>query len=241
MADVYNSEYESALYRQNQLLAGLTRDERNRLLPKLKPVNLKFADVLYGSGSPINEVYFPANAVVSTVTVIGELRVETSLIGNEGVVGVPVFLGVSEAANESVVQSSGAALAVRAADVLEEFRRMGSLHDAVLRYTHVLLAQVAQTANCNRHHSLEERLSRWLLMMRDRVESNTLALTQEFLSWMLGVRDLSASAAASNLQDAGIIEYDTGRIVILDPKKLETTACGCHRLLKAHFNRLLAA
>lgn len=238
MADVYNGD----LYKQNRLLAALTRDEQKRLLPKLKPVTLKFADVLCESGAPIRQLYFPTTAVVSTVALIDQdLRVETSLIGNEGVVGVSTFLGVRRAANEAVVQSAGAALVIRATDVEEEFRRVGPLHNAILRYTHVLLTQVAQTATCNRHHTLEERLSRWLLMMRDRVGSNTLALTEEFLSWMLGVGNTSAGLAAVSLQDAGIIEYGRSGIVILDRKKLEQSACGCHRLLQAYFDRLLAA
>jgi len=230
------------LYLQNRLLATLSRDERKRLLPKLKPVTLNFAEVLYEAGAPITHLYFATTAVVSTLAVIDQgVKVETSLIGNEGVLGVSVFLGVHLAANEAIVQSAGTALVVSATDIDDEFKRVGPLHDAILRYTHVLLTQVTQTATCNRHHTLEERLSRWLLMMGDRVESNTLALTEEFLSWMLGVGHTLAGSTAISMHDAGIIEYGSGRLVILDRKKLEQSACGCHRLLKAHFDRLLAA
>ena len=235
MADVRDT----SIFKQNGLLARLTRGEKERLLPQFDLITLKLTEVVFAAGSEIKQLYFPITAVISTVALIGEgLRVETSLIGNDGVVGVSAFLGVSRTANESIVQSSGDALVIRAKTAQEEFKRVGPFHDAILLYTHVLLTQVAQTATCNRHHTVEERLSRWLLMMLDRVESNTLTLTQEFLSWMLGVRNTSVSVAAITLQDAGIIEYSRGRIVILNRKRLEESACGCYSLLKAHFARL---
>jgi CRP-like cAMP-binding protein len=235
MADVRDT----SIFKQNGLLAGLTRSEKERLLPQFEVVTLKLTEVVFVAGSEIKELYFPTTAVISTVALIGDgLRVETSLIGNDGVVGVSAFLGVSRTANESIVQSAGDVLVIRAKTARKEFRRVGPFHDAILLYTHVLLTQVAQTATCNRHHTVEERLSRWLLMMLDRVESNTLTLTQEFLSWMLGVRNTSVSIAAISLQDAGIIEYSRGQIVILNRKGLEESACGCHSLLKSHFARL---
>jgi len=235
MADVRDP----SIFKRNSLLASLTRGEKERLLPQFEVVTLKLTEVVLAAGSEIKQLYFPTTAVISTVALIGEgMRVETSLIGYDGVVGVSAFLGVSRTANESIVQSSGEALVIGAKTAQKEFKRVGPFHDAILLYTHVLLTQVAQTATCNRHHTVEERLSRWLLMMLDRVESNTLTLTQEFLSWMLGVRSTSVSIAAISLQDAGIIEYSRGRIVVLNREGLEESACGCHSLLKAHFARL---
>jgi CRP-like cAMP-binding protein len=162
-----------------------------------------------------------------------ENLIEVGLVGREGLSGLPLFLGVPHSANQVIVQSEGTARRMNAKSARDHFSQYGSFHDAILLFTHELFLQVSQTINCNRHHDVEQRLSRWLLMMRDRVESNTLQLTQEFLSWMLGVRNQAVSRAAMRLQSEGSIKYSRGALTIVDRRQLEHSACECYRMMKA--------
>jgi len=209
--------------------------EHKRLEPLLEPVPLTFGETIYKLQSPIDYVYFPDSGVLSLLGVNGiEDPVEVGLLGPEGLAGLPLFLGVSHSANEVIVQGEGSAKRINAEVALAEFRRVGAFHDAVLRFAHHLFVQVSATTSCNRHHEVEARLSRWLLMMRDRVETDTLQLTQQFLSWMLGVRDQAVSKAAISLQKSGSINYNRGEVRIVNRKQLERSACACYRLMAAH-------
>jgi CRP-like cAMP-binding protein len=164
------------------------------------------------------------------------------LVGQEGFVGLPLFLGVARSSNEVIVQGEGTALRIKAAAASTEFGRGGAFHDAVLLFAHDLFLQLSQITSCNRHHDVEQRLSRWLLMMRDRIPNNTLPLTQEFLSWMLGVRHQAVSQAATGLQRTGAIKYARGKLAIVNRSKLERLACPCYKLMKArsdgHFDQV---
>jgi CRP-like cAMP-binding protein len=171
-----------------------------------------------------------------------ERPIEVGLVGSEGFVGLPLFLGVQQSSNEVIVQGEGTALRINAAAALTEFDRGGVFHDAVLLFAHEMFLQLSQITSCNRHHDVEKRLSRWLLMMRDRIPDNTMPLTQEFLSWMLGVRHQAVSQAATSLQRTGVIKYARGKLAIVNRSKLERLACPCYKLMKArsdgHFNQL---
>lgn len=198
----------------------------------LEPVTLTFGETIYQLKSPIDYVYFPDSGVLSLLGVAGvENPIEVGLLGPEGLAGLPLFLGVSHSPNKVVVQAEGSAKRITGEAALEEFARRAAFHDAVLRFAHDLFQQVSQTTSCNRHHEVEERLSRWLLMMRDRVEADTLHLTQEFLSWMLGVRNKAVSHAAITLQKSGSIKYSRGQVRIVDRKRLERSACVCYRMM----------
>jgi CRP-like cAMP-binding protein len=219
---------------RNRLLAGLSAEEYNRIEPDLELVPLAFGKVIYQFKAPIEHVYFPEAGVLSMVGIAGdENLIEVGLLGREGLSGLPLFLGVPNSANRVIVQGEGTARRIKAEPAREHFARRGSFHDAILLFTHELFLQVTQTINCNRHHEVEQRLSRWLLMMRDRVASNTLQLTQEFLSWMLGVRNQAVSRAAMRLQNEGSIKYSRGALTIIDPSQLERSACECYRMIKA--------
>lgn len=201
----------------------------------LEPVSLTLGVTIYKVKSPIDYVYFPDSGVLSLLGVTGvESPVEVGLLGAEGLVGLPLFLGVSRSANEVIVQAEGSAQRINAKVALTEFARRGAFHEAVLRFAHDLFLQVSATTSCNRHHEVEERLSRWLLMMRDRVEADTLHLTQQFLSWMLGVRNQAVSRAAISLQKSGSIKYSRGQVRIVNRKQLERSACACYRLMATH-------
>lgn len=198
----------------------------------LEPVTLTFGETIYELRSPIDYVYFPDSGVLSLLGVAGvDNPVEVGLLGPEGLAGLPLFLGVAHSPNKVVVQAKGSAKRITAEVALAEFARRGAFHDTVLRFAHELFQQVSQTTSCNRHHEVEERLSRWLLMMRDRVEGDTLHLTQEFLSWMLGVRNQAVSHAAITLQKGGSIKYSRGRVRIVDRKRLERSACVCYQMM----------
>ena len=161
-----------------------------------------------------------------------ERPIEVGLVGSEGFVGLPLFLGVPRSSNDVIVQGEGTALRIKATAILTEFARGGVLHDAVLLFAHEMFLQLSQITSCNRHHDVEKRLSRWLLMMRDRIPDNTLPLTQEFLSWMLGVRHQAVSQAATGLQRTGAIKYARGKLAIINRTKLERLACPCYKLMK---------
>ena len=219
---------------KNEILAGLPRSEYARLEPVLEEVALPPGEKLYKSGEAIGHVYVPGEGLVSLVTHMKDgTTVEVGIIGRDGMVGIPVLLGDDIAFEEAVVQIGGAGVRMRSAAFKEALRRNHSpLLTGLLLYTRALMRQVGRTAACNRIHTVEERLSRWLLMCHDRVETDELALTQEFISNMLGTRRASVGAAATGLQTEGLIRYSRGHISILDRAGLEDTACECYLAAK---------
>lgn len=184
----------------NCLLARLTAAEYSRLEPSLERFPLIFSSVVYEAGAPIDYIYFPESGVLSMLAVIdADQRIEVGVTGREGLVGMPLFLGVAKSSNQIIVQAEGTAIRIKAAAALSEFRRGGTFHDAILLFTHHLFLQVSQTTSCNRYHPVEKRLARWLLLMHDRITSDSMQLTQSFLSWMLGVRRRPPPAIAITL------------------------------------------
>lgn len=231
--------------RQNHLLAALPADEYARLLPDLELVPMPFGDVLYESGEQMRHVHFPITSIISLLYVMEDgASAEIAIVGNEGVVGVSLFMGGETTPSRAVVQSAGHAYRLRAQLLKDEFnrfggRRSGALHNLLLRYTQVLLTQMAQTSVCNRHHSLDQQLCRWLLLSFDRLPSNELVVTQEMIANMLGVRRESVTEAAGNVQRAGLIEYTRGRITVIDRPGLEARACECYGVVRKELDRLL--
>lgn len=218
----------------NSLLAALPRKLYQSLLPGLAPVTLEFGQVLYDPGEVIQKVYFPGNCVVSLLTLVkDQLALEVGLVGREGMVGVPVALGIDISPVRALVQGAGDALSMDAARFRRELRNSEPLRRVLYRYTNALMSQITQTAACNRFHTVTARLARWLLMTRDRVRSNEFRLTQDFLSHMLGVRRVGVTEAASSLQRQKLIEYTRGNIRILDQPGLEAACCGCYGIFKA--------
>lgn len=221
----------------NSVLSRLSTAEYKRVEPHLERVPLNFGETIYKSKAKIDHIYFPDNGVISIVGITAnEKPIEVGLIGAEGFVGLPVFLGVPQSGNHVIVQGEGTAQRISATAALSEFTRFGAFHDAVLLFAHELFLQLSQITSCNRHHAVEQRLSRWLLMMRDRVVDDTLPLTQEFLSWMLGVRNQAVSQAAMGLQDQGAIKYSRGVLTIVNRRTLEKKACPCYRMIKMRSN-----
>ena len=217
----------------NRLLAALPKKEYQRLLPELEHVPLEFGDILYEPGDTISHVYFPNNGIISLLSKVESQKVlEVGIVGNEGVAGLPVVLGVSVSLNRGLVQSAGTAMRLKATTLQKEFRRDGALQRLMHRYLHSLLTQISQSAVCNRFHTVDTRLARWLLMTHDRVGSDEFRLTQEFLSNMLGVRREAVSKADSALQKRGFVNYTRGHITILNRPGLEATACQCYRIIK---------
>lgn len=227
---------------ENRLLASLPEEEYERLLPYLETVSLTHKQVVYAPNEPIEYVYFPKNCVISLVIFMEHgSAVEVGTVGNEGMAGIPVFLGADSIPSDAFCQIPGDALRMRA-DVFKNTVTPGSpLHYLLQRYTQTVLNQIAQTAACNSVHVIEKRCCRWLLMTHDRVGRDEFPLTQEYLSDMLGVRRASVSAVAASLQKAGLIRYSRGRIEIIDRKGLESAACECYRIVKAEFDRLLGS
>ena len=217
----------------NRLLAALPEKEYQRLLPELIRVPLVFGDVLYESGNSISHVYFPENGIISLLSRVESQKVlEVGIVGNEGLAGLPVVLGVRASLNRGLVQSGGTAMKMKATVLQREFKRDGALQRLLHRYLHSLLTQISQSAVCNRFHTVDARLARWLLMTHDRVETDEFQLTQEFLSHMLGVRREAVSHAASAFQKQALISYSRGYITILNRKGLEDTACQCYRIVR---------
>lgn len=218
---------------ENVILASISSDEYEGLLPGLQPVTLPLGASLYRSGDLIEDVYFPGGALVSLVTHMRDgAAIEVGVIGKDGIVGIPVLLGDDIASEEAVVQVAGSAMRMRSTVLKQILKgRHSPLLTQLLLYTRALMKQVVQTAACNSHHNETERLSRWLLMCRDRMESDELLLTQDFVSDMLGIRRASITSAASNLQREGLIRYSPGSIKILNRKRLEEYACDCYRLV----------
>jgi CRP-like cAMP-binding protein len=217
----------------NSLLAALPRRDYLRLLPGLTPVELVFGDVLYEAGDPIRDVYFPSRSLVSLLTLVeGHLALEVGMVGREGMVGIPLALGAEVSPVRALVQGGGPALKMTAARFRAELKRSPPLQRELNRYVHAMMAQISQTAGCNRFHVVEARLARWLLMTRDRVRSGQFRMTHDFLSHMLGVRRVGVTEAASALQQKKLIEYTRGNIRILDDRGLEAACCSCYQIVK---------
>jgi CRP-like cAMP-binding protein len=217
----------------NSLLAALPRKSYRRLLPGLAPVDLAFGEVLYDAGEPIRDVYFPSQSLVSLLTLVeGHLALEVGMVGREGMVGIPLALGVEVSPVRALVQGAGPALRMSADRFRKELPRNPALQRELHRYVHAMMAQISQTAGCNRFHVVEARLARWLLMTRDRVRSGRFRMTHDFLSHMLGVRRVGVTEAASALQRRKLIEYSRGNIRILDDRGLEAACCSCYQVVK---------
>lgn len=217
----------------NYLLAALPAKEYTRLLPKLKEVSLTYRETIYEAGGIIRRVYFPNSGIVSLLSAAEDRSLlEVGIVGKEGFVGISAFLGVKTSNNHALVQGAGVALEMKTADFLAECENGGALPRLLRRYTHSLLTQSSQAAACNRFHPIEARLARWLLMMRDRMESDEFQTTQEVLSDMLGVRREGVNKSATKLQQNNLISYSRGRISILNRAGLEAAACRCYSIIK---------
>jgi CRP-like cAMP-binding protein len=226
--------------RQNHLLAALPEEECGRLFPHLELVPMPLGDVLYEPGIRMRHVYFPTTSIVSLLCVMEDgASAEIAVVGNEGIVGVSLFMGGETTPSRAVVQSAGHAYRLQGQMLNEEFYRAGPMQRLLLRYTQALLTQMAQTAVCNLHHSLDQQLCRWLLLSLDRLPSNKLTMTQELIANMLGVRREGVTEAAGNLQKAALIEYHRGQITVLDRAGLEARACECYAVVKTECDRLL--
>lgn len=225
---------------QNRLLAVLPEPERKRILPHLESVPLPLAKALYESGDQLKHVYFPTTAIVSLLYELENgSSAEIAVVGREGIVGIALFMGGDTMPNRAVVQSSGHAYRLSGQLLKQEFSRAGSLQHLLLRYTLAMLTQMAQTAVCNRHHSVDQQLCRWLLLSLDRLPTNELIMTQELIANMLGVRREGVTEAVGKLQKAGLIEHERGRIVALDRPGLEARVCECYDVVRKEFARLL--
>jgi CRP-like cAMP-binding protein len=226
----------------NRLLAALPRDEYDRILPGLQKVSFSLGEVVYEFGGQLDYVYFPTTAIVSLLyTMENGSSAEMGLTGNDGVVGIALFMGGGTMPNRAIVQSAGDALRLKAKLLQDEFARGGKFQHLLLRYTQALITQISQTAVCNRLHAVDQQLCRWLLLSHDRVKADELIMTQELIADMLGVRREGVTVAAGRLQDAGAISYVRGHIKILDRAKLEETVCECYRVVKNEFDRLLGS
>ncbi|MEH2251372.1 Crp/Fnr family transcriptional regulator [Nostoc sp.] len=224
----------------NRLLAALSTSDYERLVPHLKLVSLPTRQVIYEPGEPITHVYFPQHAVVSIVTNMEDgSTVEVGIVSNEGIVGIPVILGGKTTTTKVFVQVSGAAMQMDADVLRTEFNRGGAIQNLLLRYVRAIYTELTQGCACNRLHTLEERLARWLLTVSDRLESEDFPLTQEFIAQMLGVRRSGVTVAASTLSRTGMIRYQRGHISILNREDLEATSCECYRVIRGEFARLL--
>lgn len=226
----------------NMILGALSRKDYGNLFSNLRPVHLPRGKILYELGDRIDHAFFVMSGMISLLAITEEgYTTEISMIGNEGVAGISILLGVDKAPYRAQVQIPGASMKVRTSVLLEEFSHPGPLHDLTLRYTHALILQISQSAACNRFHTIQQRLCRWLLVARDRVESSILNLTQETLSHMLGSNRTNVTAAAGDLKAAGLIEYHRGRIQILDLNGLERAACECYRVVSENIGYFRAA
>ncbi|MBE9035081.1 Crp/Fnr family transcriptional regulator [aff. Roholtiella sp. LEGE 12411] len=225
----------------NKLLAALPTSEYERLIPHLKFVELSFNQIIYEAGEPITHVYFPNQSMISIVTIMEDgSTVEAGIVSNEGMVGIPVILGGDTTTTTAMVQVADGAMRMDADVLKTEFNRGGALQSLLLRYVQAQYTELAQGVACNRLHTLEERLARWLLTITDRLESVDFLLTQELIAQMLGVRRSGVTVAASTLSRAGIIRYNRGRISILNRETLEATSCECYRVIQDEFTRLLS-
>ncbi|MFC5606121.1 Crp/Fnr family transcriptional regulator [Variovorax soli] len=226
--------------RNNQLLCALPDTEWQRWLPHLEAVEMPLGQVLYESGSTLSHVYFPTSSIVSLLYVMEDgASAEIAVVGNEGIVGISIFMGGESTTSRAVVQSAGKGWRLSAQAIKEEFNRAGPVLHLLLRYTQALITQMAQTAVCNRHHSLDQQLCRWLLLSLDRLQGSELVMTQELIANMLGVRREGVTESALKLQRAGLIRYARGRISVLDRQGLEQRSCECYAVVKKEYDRLL--
>jgi CRP-like cAMP-binding protein len=227
---------------QNHLLVALPAEEYEIILSHLELVPLTLGEVLYESGGELLYVYFPTTAIVSLLYVMENgASAEIAVVGNEGIIGIALFMGGGTMPNRAVVQSAGYAYRLRGSLIVKEFNRNGAMMRLLLRYTQALITQMAQTAVCNRHHSIDQQLCRWLLLSLDRLENNKLTMTQELIANMLGVRREGVTEAAGKLQEAGLISYSRGQITVLDRVGLEKRVCECYQVVKTETDRLLPA
>jgi CRP-like cAMP-binding protein len=225
---------------ENYILQALPRSERARLFPHMRLVPLPLGKVLYESGDTLTDIYFPTDSIISLLYVLENgASAEIAVVGNDGAIGVALFMGGESTTNRAVVQSAGSAYRLSRNRLEVEFQRHEGLLHILLRYTQSLITQMAQTAVCNRHHSVDQQLCRWLLLSLDRLPSNTLTMTQELIANMLGVRREGVTEAAGKLQKAGIIKYRRGEITVLDREGLEACSCECYRVVRRETDRLL--
>lgn len=227
--------------KQNHLLAALPAKEFALISPHLEPVTLKLGQVLYESGGQLQHVYFPTTSIVSLLYVLEDgSSAEIAVVGNEGILGISLFMGGETTPSRAVVQSEGFGYRLASRLLKAEFNRFGPMMHLLLRYTQALITQMAQTAVCNRHHSVDQQLCRWLLLSLDRLSGDELKMTQELIANMLGVRREGVTEAAGKLRDAGIIEYSRGHIKVTDRRQLEQKVCECYAVVKKEFDRLLS-
>lgn len=229
-----------AIKDQNYLFHSIPSIEWERLLPHIEPAELPLGKVLYEPGTKMSHVYFPTTAIVSLLYALENgSSAEIAIVGNEGVVGISIFMGGESTSSRAVVQSAGSGYKVKSSLILEEFNRSGPVMHLFLRYTQALITQMSQTAVCNRHHTLDQQFCRWLLLSLDRLPSNELVMTQELIANMLGVRREGVTEAALKVQKAGFIKYARGHITILDRIGLEKRTCECYQVVKTEYDRLL--
>jgi CRP-like cAMP-binding protein len=225
---------------ENHLLAHVALDELERLLPDLELVSLKLGDVIYESGETLDYVYLPTTAIISLLYIMENgSTAEIGVVGNDGLVGIAIFMGGDTTPNRAVVQSAGKTLKIKAGKLKQEFTRGGRFHNVCLRYTQALITQISQTAVCNRLHSVDQQLCRWLLLSHDRLPTDRLIMTQDLIANMLGVRREGITHAARRLQSEGYISYARGDMTILDRKGLEKCVCECYQVVKTEYERLL--
>lgn len=226
--------------KDNHLLSVLPKAEWERIAPHLVALDMPLGEIVYESGDRLDYVYFPTTAIVSLLYVMEDgASAEIAIVGNEGLIGIALFMGGETTPSRAVVQSAGQAYRLEARLLKEEFRRAGPMQRLLLRYTQALITQMAQTAVCNRHHSIDQQLCRWLLLSVDRLPSNELRMTQELIANMLGVRRSGVTEAAMKLQDAGLIRYSYGHIEVIDRPGLEARVCECYGVVRREFDRLL--
>ncbi|MGQ0835278.1 MAG: Crp/Fnr family transcriptional regulator [Gammaproteobacteria bacterium] len=226
----------------NHILGALPVAERERLFPHLKLVPMPLGMVLYESGDALRHIYFPTDSIISLLYVLQDgSSAEIAVVGNEGVIGVSLFMGGETTPSRAIVQSAGFAYRLTGKRLKIEFNRHGQMLDVLLRYTQSLITQMAQTAVCNRHHTVDQQLCRWLLLSLDRLPSDQLNMTQELIANMLGVRREGVTEAAGKLQKEGVIRYSRGRITVLNRRKLEHLSCECYAVVKKETDRLLPA
>jgi len=225
---------------QNHLLDALPANDFERIEPHLELIPMKLGDVLYEPGARLKYVYFPTTSIVSLLYVMKDgASAEIAIVGNEGILGISLFMGGETTPSRAVVQSAGYGFRLKSQLLKNEFGRFGPTLHLLLRYTQALITQMSQTAVCNRHHSVDQQLCRWLLLSLDRLASNELTMTQELIANMLGVRREGVTEAAGKLQDAGLIQYRRGKITVLDRPGLEARSCECYQVVKTEFDRLL--
>jgi CRP-like cAMP-binding protein len=226
---------------QNRILAALSREEYERLAPHLQETSLSIGMILYNFDEPITHVYFPNSGTLGSLlsTTKHDAAIEIGVTGSEGLLGFSVLMGLETTPHQVLIQIPGTALKIKPAALRKEFKLGGRLHDSVLKYTHALFTQASQTALCNRLHSVEERLARWLLTAHDRVESDQFPLTHDFMARMLGANRATVSLTAATIQQAGYIRYTRGKLTILNREGLEDTSCDCYRIVKKRYEDIL--